>query len=77
MKVSIDKHRYIFYGVRERSPSMTTFTSPELVAAIMSERRRAAANGRLHATLRLARDCCATAASPFRRLFRRRPATAC
>lgn len=56
---------------------MTTFTSPELVAAIMSERRRAAASGRLAATLRLAHDCCATAASPLRRLFRRRPATAC
>jgi hypothetical protein len=58
-----------------------TFSSPELVAARMSERREQAAAGRLAAAFRAARDCCTTATSPFRSLarsvLRRRPATSC
>ncbi len=55
-----------------------TFSSPELVAARISERRQQAAAGRFAAALRAARACCATTTSPFRGLvrdlFRRRPA---
>ena len=54
-----------------------TFSSPELVAARMSERRQEAAARRLATALRMARECCTTAASPFRRLFRRKAATSC
>ena len=60
---------------------MTTFSSPELVAARMSERGELAAAGRLADALRADGECCTTAASPFRSLVRalsrRRPATSC
>jgi hypothetical protein len=54
---------------------MTTFTSPELVTALMSERRREAAERTLESALRRALACCSTTGTGLRRLLPRRPAT--
>ncbi len=56
---------------------MTTFTSLELVAAVMSQRQREASEQARGRALRLALACCSTAASGLRRLLPRRHAPAC
>ncbi len=56
---------------------MTTFTSPELVAALMSERRREASERMLGRALQRALACCSTARTGLRRLLPRRSAAAC
>ncbi len=62
----------------EKELPMTTFSSPELVSAVMAERRREARDRSLVRAARIACERCAQAAGGlFGRLFIRRGASAC
>ena len=56
---------------------MSTYPTPELVSALMSDRRRTADAGRLARLARLTRACCARASGGLRARFLKRREAAC